>query len=135
MYKCGSCGFELWDYIGEIGDSYLGLYDDARFPGRCLLAHSRHYNHLTQMPPEVAMDFMSDMQEAGEILLKALGCERINYAILGNAENHVHAHLIPRYGTDPVPKNSPWNHPDEASPMSPDLREFVVNQIKRKWNK
>ena len=135
MYKCNTCNFELWNYLGQIGESHLGLYDDFRYPGRCLLVYRDHHDHLTQMSPSTAMIFMNDILKAGNLLTKALSCERMNYAILGNAEHHVHAHLIPRYGTDPVPKKSPWNHPDEATPMSDDLKKFIINNIKIRLNK
>jgi len=37
-YRCATCGFELHHPIATLSVSALGLYDDARFPGRCILA-------------------------------------------------------------------------------------------------
>lgn len=39
---------------------------------------------------------------------------RVNYAVLGNAEPHLHAHLIPRFpALEPVPHRPPWEDPRE----------------------
>src|SRR6266446_2054177 len=40
--------------------------------------------------------FLSDMSRLGDALLKVTGALRINYAIFGNQEAALHAHVIPR---------------------------------------
>ena len=49
---CHSCGFELYHPVAESATTRLGLYDDARFPGRCILMLQAHYTSLEQVPPE-----------------------------------------------------------------------------------
>src|SRR5690348_17585271 len=41
--------------------------------------------------------FLVDMARLGDALLKVTGAVRINYAIFGNVEPALHAHVIPRY--------------------------------------
>ncbi len=118
-YRCSTCGFKLFNPIAELEVSILGLYNDARFPGRSLLVFKDHYGDFTMMPSgKATAAFTQDMQRAGRAIHDAVGARRMNYAILGNVEPHVHAHLIPRTADDPIPNRAPWAHPDEVTPLS-----------------
>jgi diadenosine tetraphosphate (Ap4A) HIT family hydrolase len=45
--------------------------------------------------------FLQDMAILGDALLEVTGAYRINYEILGNAEPALHAHVFPRYISEP----------------------------------
>ncbi|HWZ61944.1 MAG TPA: hypothetical protein VNX02_02900 [Steroidobacteraceae bacterium] len=45
--------------------------------------------------------FLADMARLGDALLETTGAVRINYAMLGNEEPALHAHVIPRYRDEP----------------------------------
>lgn len=45
--------------------------------------------------------FLHDMTRLGDALLKVTNALRINYAILGNVEPALHAHVIPRFADEP----------------------------------
>lgn len=45
--------------------------------------------------------FLRDMSIIGDVLLEVCSAERINYDILGNTDNFLHAHIFPRYKTEP----------------------------------
>ncbi len=47
-------------------------------------------------------EYLLDMTILGDALLEVTGAYRINYEILGNFEAALHAHVIPRYMTEPV---------------------------------
>jgi diadenosine tetraphosphate (Ap4A) HIT family hydrolase len=66
------------------------------------------------------------MRLAGKALRDVMKVDRVNYALLGNAEPHLHWHLIPRSKElNPIPTKSPWNHPLERYPLDPgELREI-----------
>jgi diadenosine tetraphosphate (Ap4A) HIT family hydrolase len=118
-YACGTCGFTLWRPLATLDVSTLGLYDDARFPGRCLLALHEHYEDLSAVPPALLSRFILDVRCAGAAITAAIGADRMNYAVLGNVEPHVHFHLIPRiFATDPIPRRPPWEHPAPVSPLA-----------------
>jgi len=55
--------------------------------------------------------FLADMAIAGDAILKVTGAYRMNYSILGNTEQSLHAHLHPRYETEPLDhrKLPVWN--------------------------
>ena len=44
--------------------------------------------------------FLLDMTRLGDALLKVTGAIRINYAMFGNVEPALHAHVIPRYADE-----------------------------------
>ena len=52
----------------------------------------------------------------GEALLEVTRAYRINYAILGNQDPFLHAHIVPRYMAEPeeMRKGLPWSYPKEA---------------------
>lgn len=45
--------------------------------------------------------FLQDMAILGDALLEVTGAYRINYEILGNTDAALHAHLFPRYMSEP----------------------------------
>jgi diadenosine tetraphosphate (Ap4A) HIT family hydrolase len=62
--------------------------------------------------------FLGDMTRLGDALLKVTGAVRINYAIFGNQEPALHAHLIPRYPDEPeaLRTEQPWAYDWSAAP-------------------
>lgn len=46
-------------------------------------------------------EFLLDMTILGDALLEVTGAYRINYEILGNLDPALHAHIIPRYMSEP----------------------------------
>lgn len=110
-YSC-SCGFELWNPLAASEEVAVGLYDDARFPGRLIVSVRRQYSHLEDMPAAEASRFMLVLQQIMSAQRRVLDADRINIAILGNQEPHVHAHLVPRgVRAEPLPDKAPWEDP------------------------
>jgi diadenosine tetraphosphate (Ap4A) HIT family hydrolase len=56
--------------------------------------------HALDMPRRAA--FLHEMTVLGDALLEVTGAYRINYEILGNLEPALHAHVFPRYMTEPA---------------------------------
>jgi diadenosine tetraphosphate (Ap4A) HIT family hydrolase len=63
--------------------------------------------------------FLLDMTKIGDALLKVSGALRINYAIFGNVEPALHAHVVPRYVDEPEEKRAahPWAYDWNAAPQ------------------
>lgn len=63
-------------------------------------------------------DFLLDMSRLGDALLKVTKAVRINYAIFGNLDPALHAHVIPRYADelDTLRGEHPWAYDWEATP-------------------
>lgn len=112
MSSCAECGFALWLPIVELETSSVGLYDDGRFPGRLLVSLHQHFDNIEDVPDVLAATYFQEVRHAMRVARAVTGAERINLAVLGNQEPHVHAHLIPRHPkTDPNSAQSPWNDP------------------------
>lgn len=63
--------------------------------------------------------FLADMARLGDALLATTGATRINYAIFGNVEPALHAHVIPRYADEPPALRTaqPWAYDwEQAAP-------------------
>ena len=116
---CRVCGFSLWIPVARLQVSDVGLYDDARFPGRTLLSLREHYTDLLDVPPDVSSAFVQDLRSLRDAVRQVTRAPRVNYAVLGNAEPHVHWHVIPRHpDREPLPHNSPWQDPRPRTKLS-----------------
>ena len=107
---CQQCGFELWEPIAQSQCTSLGLYNDDRFSGRCILSLNEHRDSLESLPMDTMVSFLRDAQIVMKAIRQATNAARVNIAILGNREPHLHAHLIPRFPeNEQFPDCSPWN--------------------------
>jgi len=63
--------------------------------------------------------FLIDMTRVGDALLVVSGALRINYAIFGNLEPALHAHIVPRYASEPAALRTqhPWAYDWDAAPL------------------
>src|SRR5580704_6445788 len=63
--------------------------------------------------------FLLDMTRVGDALLAVAGALRINYAIFGNLEPALHAHIVPRYADEPAAMRSqhPWAYDWKRAPQ------------------
>jgi diadenosine tetraphosphate (Ap4A) HIT family hydrolase len=57
--------------------------------------------------------YLNDMTLIGDALLEVTGAYRINYCIMGNSDSYLHAHIIPRFMSEPekLRKGGPWSYP------------------------
>lgn len=130
-FRCEACDFELWVPVGMLDVTAVGLYDDRRFPGRCLVALSTHVEHLDELDDAQLASFMRDVRKVGRAIREVTLASRVNYAVLGNVQPHLHAHVIPRGGTADVrPDRSPWQHPERTGPLDERQREVIVSQLR-----
>jgi diadenosine tetraphosphate (Ap4A) HIT family hydrolase len=77
-------------------------------------------------------EFLSDMARVGDAVLAATAALRINYAMFGNAEPALHAHIFPRYVDEPASTRTaqPWAFDWLAAPQySPALHGDVQRAI------
>jgi diadenosine tetraphosphate (Ap4A) HIT family hydrolase len=56
--------------------------------------------HLNAMPDAARRTFLDDMARLGDAVLAATAALRINYAMFGNLEPALHAHVIPRFDAE-----------------------------------
>ncbi len=135
-WRCGTCQFELWVPVRDLRVSHVGLYDDARFPGRCLLALNDHHEDVTELEAGVLQEMMLDLRDLTRAVKRVTGAPRINVAVLGNAVPHVHWHAVPRLpDREMLPSRSPWDDPRPRTGLAPAemqrLRRTLVEELER----
>lgn len=129
-YVCDTCRFDIWHPVRHLDTSILGLYDDGRFPGRCILALKSHAEHYEQLDEKTWLDLSRDVQVAGRAIKAVTGAPRLNVAIMGNVAPHLHYHIFPRQpAKEPIPNRPPWEHPDPKRPLSPSRRAALIRSI------
>jgi len=88
-----------------------GVMGDVQFlPGYCLLLADPVVPSLNDLRGEARTCFLTDMARIGDALMEVTGCYRVNYEILGNSEPELHAHIFPRFMSEPEEnrRKPPW---------------------------
>ena len=85
-------------------------------PGYCLLLAYPQVSALNDLSRQHRAEFLIAMGLIGEAIETVCKPGRINYAILGNKDPFLHAHIIPRYDWESSEfKTLPvWRYPDET---------------------
>lgn len=75
--------------------------------------------HLNAMEAEHRRRFLDDMARLGDAVLAACGALRINYAMFGNLQPALHAHVVPRHADEPdeLRTTHPWAYDWDAAPQ------------------
>jgi diadenosine tetraphosphate (Ap4A) HIT family hydrolase len=109
---------ELPRVIARMKSGWAVLGDPQITHGYCLLLPDPVVPDLNSLSGVARRQFLDDMASLGDAVLEETGAERINYEILGNVEPALHAHVIPRHGTeDPALRSKPvWLHDWSAAP-------------------
>ena len=86
--------------------------------GYCLLLPDPVVPHLNAMSESARNQFLSDMGKLGDAVFQATGALRINYAMFGNVEPALHAHVIPRFTDEDATMKTahPWMYDWSAAP-------------------
>jgi diadenosine tetraphosphate (Ap4A) HIT family hydrolase len=81
--------------------------------GYCILLADPVVASLNELSQIKRGEFLCDMALVGDALLEVTDAYRINYAIAGNTDPYLHAHIVPRYQSEPehLRKGLPWSHP------------------------
>jgi diadenosine tetraphosphate (Ap4A) HIT family hydrolase len=122
--------------ICRLPSGWAVLGDVQVLPGWCLLLPDPVVPSLNDLDDTRRAEFLRDMVHLGDAILQITSAERINYEILGNSEPELHAHVIPRYATEPPERRRlpAWFYDWEAAPRyDPEacagLREALRNAL------
>lgn len=113
---------------------WMVLGDSQFLRGYSLLLPDPVVPDLNALDQERRMVFLRDMTILGDALLEVTGAFRINYAIMGNLDPALHAHVTPRYRTEPDEYRAGpmWNYPDsqtDSVPFSYERDKELLQQI------
>jgi diadenosine tetraphosphate (Ap4A) HIT family hydrolase len=108
--------------IAKVPSGWVVLGERQVLPGYCLLLPDPVVPHLNALAPDARAQFLSDMALLGDVLLAITAAARINYAIYGNVEPALHAHVFPRDSAEPESTRSaqPWALDWNAAPLYSD---------------
>jgi diadenosine tetraphosphate (Ap4A) HIT family hydrolase len=87
--------------IRRMASGWAVMGDVQFLQGYCLLLPDPVVPSLNDLSEQARAAYLKDMVNLGDALLKVTGATRINYEILGNSEPELHAHLFPRYASEP----------------------------------
>jgi diadenosine tetraphosphate (Ap4A) HIT family hydrolase len=90
--------------ITKLPSGWAVIGDVQFLPGYCLLLADPVVPSLNDLPTHARNQFLYDMSRIGDALLKVTDSFRINYEILGNSEPELHAHIFPRFKSEPDEK-------------------------------
>jgi diadenosine tetraphosphate (Ap4A) HIT family hydrolase len=121
--------------ICQVPSGWVVLCRMQYLRGYCILLPDPVVPSLNDLTHEQRSRYLGDMSLVGDALLEVTGACRINYAILGNSDPVLHAHIVPRYLSEPdeFRSNGPWSYPQEIiDSMLFDCKrdKDLINQIR-----
>ena len=122
----------------RLRSGWVVLGERQIFAGYCLLLPDPVVPHLNALRAAERAQFLSDMAAIGDALLAITEAARINYAMFGNEEPALHAHVIPRYADEPeaLRTRHPWAYDWAAAPLferasSAELADALLRELER----
>jgi len=105
--------------VVRLASGWVVMGERQVLPGYCLLLPDPVVPHLNALQAPARDQFLADMSLVGDALLAITGALRINYAIFGNAEPALHAHVFPRHADEPAAMRTaqPWALDWHAAPL------------------
>lgn len=104
--------------ICRLPSGWAVMGDPQVLRGYCLLLPDPVVPQLDALAESPRRAFLDDMARLGEVVLRETSALRINYAIFGNLEPALHAHVLPRYAQEPPELRSahPWAYDWSKAP-------------------
>ena len=110
--------------IRHLPSGWVVIGDVQYLKGYCLFLADPVVEHLEDLPLDHRIEFLRELALVGEAVRQATSAWRMNYSILGNKDDALHAHLHPRYLTEPeeLRNGPPWGYKSRP-PVPLNLRE------------
>jgi len=100
-------------FIHEFKNSIFVLGDHQYFRGYSLLLYKEHVRELHELPDQIQLELYKELMVAGKAVCETFMPWKMNYSSYGNAVEHIHWHIFPRYKTEPDYRIHPWAHSSE----------------------
>ena len=117
--------------VARLQSGWVVMGDRQVFTGQCMLLPDPVVGQLNALEGAGRSQFLADMALTGDAVLACTAAVRINYAMFGNAEPALHAHVIPRQITEPEALRTayPWAL-DWA--LAPEYTDAVHGELKHR---
>jgi diadenosine tetraphosphate (Ap4A) HIT family hydrolase len=96
--------------------SCWALLGDMQFlHGYSILLADPPVTSLNDLAAPIQTRYLADTVFIGDALMEVTPAFRINYAIMGNRDPYLHAHIVPRYLAEPdeYRLGLPWSYPHD----------------------
>ncbi|MEX0733130.1 MAG: hypothetical protein WD944_02305 [Steroidobacteraceae bacterium] len=106
-------------FVARLASGWAVLGERQVLPGYCLLLPDPVVPALNALKGAARAAFLADMVALGDAVLAVTRAARINYAIFGNLDPALHAHVIPRYQHEPAEYATaqPWAYDWSTAPV------------------
>ena len=117
----------------RLGSGWALLGDPQVLRGYALLLPDPVAPSLNALSGTARARFLEDMALLGDAVLSVTGALRINYAMYGNLEPALHAHVIPRYADEPeaLAVAHPWAYDWSQAPRFDAARDAGLTHALR----
>lgn len=99
--------------LAKMKSGYAVFGDTQFLPGYCVLLAYPRVNCLNDLSMAERATFLTDMTVIGDAITQVYAPHKMNYDVLGNAEDFLHGHIFPRYEwEEPARRIKPmWQYP------------------------
>ncbi|MFK7863328.1 MAG: HIT family protein [Pseudohongiellaceae bacterium] len=118
--------------IRKLSSGWVVLGDVQFLPGYCLLLPDPVVANLNELTAQQRKSYLWEMSAVGDVILEITDAVRINYEMLGNIEPALHAHIFPRFDSEPddLRLKPVWFYDwDEARQFDETLDRPLMEQI------
>jgi diadenosine tetraphosphate (Ap4A) HIT family hydrolase len=114
--------------ICRMPSGWAVLSDNQVLRGYALLLPDPVVPGLNELAAGDRAAFLRDMALIGDALLEVTGAWRVNYEILGNTDPVLHAHIIPRYLSEPDERRRMpvWFYDMKSAPAFDRVRDLAL---------
>lgn len=131
--------------LARLATGFAVIGDSQHLPGYCVfLTDNPAEDRLADLPRSRRLAFLADVDLVGEAVHRV--CQRrdpqfrrVNYAVLGNLDTYLHAHIHARYNWEPAeylngpetsyPRSARNNPTTLLGPQHDDLRRQLVTEL------
>lgn len=119
--------------VARMASGWAVMGDPQLLPGYSLLLPDPVVAQLNDLQGRARTQFLADVAALGDAVLAATGATRINYAVFGNVEPALHAHVIPRFADEPSrqARQQPWALDWSAAPAFDPARHGALRDAIR----
>jgi diadenosine tetraphosphate (Ap4A) HIT family hydrolase len=125
--------------VARLSSGWVVMGERQVLPGYCLLLPDPVVPHLNALHGDARAEFLADMALVGDALLTVTGALRVNYAIFGNVEPALHAHIFPRHADEPeaIRTLQPWALDWQSAPgfnalQHDALKHLLAEELQRR---
>ncbi len=127
-------------FIARVPSGQVYLCGMQFLSGYCILQSDPVVESINTLNRQARLIFMGDMVLVGDAIQEVTGAYRINYIIAGNSQPVLHAHIVPRYLSEPeeLRKGMPWSHPDcysETTRFDPARDAVLIEKLRQSIQK